>query len=317
MQEELPLQFNLVELEYKRRELSACILALNTRSAYEHDWKLFTTWCREVNRSPLPALPDTVLLFLTAQLTSGLKIATARRRLFAISHYHRSSCIDLPGRVQAMEFMRSAHRMRGERAKRTRPLAISQLREISDLLGRDGSVAAIRDRAILLLGFTSALRRSSIVELTLEDLEFTSEGLLLTIVREKQDQEARGRYVAIPFGKHQATCAVAALRAWLRIRPQTPERQVFIDLVKGRAHHGLRSDHVAQVVKRGVALLGCDPGAYSGHSLRAGFITAAGEQGVSDLMIAEQSGHRSMNVLRMYLRRTNAFRANPCAALDL
>jgi site-specific recombinase XerD len=319
MQEELPfdLQSTLAVLDQKRKELAASVLAFNTSTAYELDWKLFTGWCAEYARSARPASADTVSLFVTAQLTRGLKIATARRRLFAITYYHRLAGIELAGRFQASELLRSAQRQRVERPRRSRPLEITELREISDLLGRDGSVAAIRDRAILLVGFSSALRRSSIVALNIDDLEFKSEGVILTVVKEKQDQEARGRYIAIPYGKHETTCAVAALRAWLRVRPETPNREVFVDLSSGRHHGGLTPQHVTKVVKRGIALLGRDPRGYSGHSLRSGFITAAGEEGVSDLLIAEQSGHRNMNVLRMYLRRTNAFRANPCAALDL
>jgi site-specific recombinase XerD len=319
MQEELPfsIQSNLVELDRKRRELSASVLAFNTLSSYQHDWKLFTAWCAEVTRAAQPASADTVSLFLTAQLTRGLKIATARRRLSAITYYHQLAGIDLPGRFHARQLLRSAQRQRAERPRRSRPLDITELRQISDLLIKNGSAGAIRDRAVLLVGFASALRRSSIAALTLEDLEFTSEGVILTIVREKQDQEAKGRYVAIPHGKHENTCAVRALRNWLGIRPECPTRAVFLRLTKGHENSALYPELIAHVVKRGAAMIGRDPRVYSGHSLRSGLITAAGEQGLSALLIAEQSGHRSLDVLRTYMRRTNVFRANTCAALDL
>jgi site-specific recombinase XerD len=326
MQEELPfsIQSNLVELDRKRRELSASVLAFNTLAGYQHDWKLFTDWCVKFTRCSRPASADTVSLFLTAQLTGGLKIASARRRLSAITYYHQLAGIELPGRFHAVQLLRSAQRQRIERPRRSRPLQITELREISDLLRSQeqssrasDKVRAIRDRAVLLLGFASALRRSSIVALTLDDLEFTSEGVILTIVREKQDQEAKGRYVAIPNGKHENTCAVRALRNWLAIRPESSNRQVFLCLAQGRRHNGLNPEGIAEIVKRGVALIGRDPRHYSGHSLRSGLITAAGEQGLSALLIAEQSGHRSLDVLRTYMRRTNVFRANTCAALDL
>jgi len=320
MQEELPFVITspiLAELDQKRRELSASMLAANTLSGYQHDWKLFTAWCAKFTRRSQPASADTVSLFLTAQLTGGLKIASARRRLCAITYYHQLAGIDLPGRFDAKQLLRSAQRQRVERPRRSRPLQIDELRRISDLLLKKASTIAVRDRAVLLVGFTSALRRSSIAALTLDDLEFTTEGVILTVVREKQDQEARGRYVAIPNGKHEITCAVRALRSWLAVRTESPNRQVFLCLSQGRQDNGLNPEAIAEIVKRGVVLIGRDPRSYSAHSLRSGLITAAGEQGLSALLIAEQSGHRSLDVLRTYMRRTNIFRANTCAALDL
>ncbi|MGA8764812.1 MAG: tyrosine-type recombinase/integrase [Candidatus Sulfotelmatobacter sp.] len=320
MQEELPFVITspiLAELDQKRRELSASMLAANTLAGYQHDWKLFTAWCAKFTRSPQPASADTVSLFLTSQLTAGLKIASARRRLAAITYYHRLAGFELPGRFGAMQLLRSAQRQRIERPRRRRPLQIEELRQICELLIKEGTRMAIRNQAILLVGFASALRRSSIAALTLDDLEFAPEGVILTVVREKQDQEAKGRYVAIPHGKHETTCAVRALRSWLAIRPECTNRQVFLCLSQGRKHIGLEPEAIAEIVKWGVTLIGRDPKHYSGHSLRSGLITAAGEQGLSALLIAEQSGHRSMDVLRMYMRRTNVFRANTCAALDL
>lgn len=323
MQVQLPHCFSvgyfpeLAELYRRRQDLSTSILAANTRSAYEHDWKLFTTWCSRVDRDPLPAAADTVSLFLTNQLLSGVKVITARRRFYAITHQHRVHGVELEKRFEAILLLRSAQRQRLERPQRARPVTVEQLEKICDILASDSTPVAIRNRAILLIGFTSALRRSSLTALTLDDVEFTSEGIILTVIREKQDQEAKGRYIAIPYGKHEKTCAVIALRSWLAIRAETPNRQVFLCLAKGRQRLGLRPEHIAEVVKRGIRLIGGDPRNYSAHSLRAGLITAAGEEGLSDLMIAEQSGHRDMDVLRSYLRRTKIFRSNVCAALDL
>jgi integrase len=314
---ETSIESNLVELDQKRQELSGSAMAANTLSSYRHGWKLFTAWCAEVTRCALPASADTVSLFLTAQLTKGLKVASAKQRLAAIIYYHQLDGIELPGRFAAAQLLRSAQRQRGERPSRSRPLQIDELRQISDLLIKNGSARSIRDRAVLLVGFASALRRSSIAALTLDDLEFTSEGVILTIVREKQDQEAKGRYVAIPHGKHENTCAVRALRNWLAIRPECSTRAVFLRLTKGHEHSALYPELIAHVVKCGAVLIGLDPSVFSGHSLRSGLITAGGEAGLSDLLIAEQSGHRNMNVLRTYMRRPKAFRSNACAALDI
>ena len=172
---------------------------------------------------------------------SSLKIATARRRLTAITYYHRLAGIDLPGRFAAVDLLRSAQRQRAERPRRSRPLEITELRQISELWKKEGTPKAIRDRAMLLVGFASALRRSSIVALTLDDLEFTDQGVILTVIREKQDQEAKGRYVAIPNGKHETTCAVGALRSWLAIRAPKRRTGMCCLSVKGRRRGGLRT----------------------------------------------------------------------------
>lgn len=319
MHVQLPLFIDsqLAALQETRQQLSTSILAASTLKSYQHDWKLFAQWCTSVGRVERPASSDTISLFLTDQIANGCKVTTARRRWHAINHFHRSYGIEPAGRLDAIMLMRSAQRQRLERPRRVRPLTIAEIGEISDALMRDGSPRAVRDRAVMLVGFASALRRSSLVALTLDDLEFTPEGALLTILREKQDQEGKGRFVAIPPGKHLRTCSVSALRAWLAIRPKTESPRIFLAIGKGRRPSGINPECIATIVKRSAFLIGRDPRYYGAHSLRAGFITAAGEAGQSDLMIAEHSGHRDMNVLRSYVRRTNAFRANACAALDL
>ena len=197
------------------------------------------------------------------------------------------------------------------------PITIAQIRDIAAKLSISKRPGAIRDRALLLLGFTSALRSVSLASIALDDVEFCKEGLVLTIPREKQDQEARGRFIGIPFGKHADTCATGALRAWLDVRGEAEARHVFLQRCRHKGALPMAAKTVNAVVKRSVARIGLDPKRYGSHSLRAGFITAAGEAGLSDLLIAEQSGHRDMDCLRTYLRRTNVFRANACAALDL
>ncbi len=208
-------------------------------------------------------------LFLTSQLTGGLKIASARRRLAAITYYHRLAGFELSDRFKSVQLLNSAQRQRIERPKRRRPIQIDELRRICELWIKEGTPKAIRNRAVLLVGFASALRRSSIAALTLDDLEFTPEGVILTVVREKQDQEAKGRYVAIPHGKHETTCAVRALREWLAIRTETSNRQVFLCLSQGRHHIGLEAERIAEIVKWGVTLIGRDPKHYAGHSMPA------------------------------------------------
>jgi integrase len=170
---------------------------------------------------------------------------------------------------------------------------------------------------VLVIGFLSALRRCNLVALTLEDVEFCPEGLILTVRREKQDQSGRGRHIGLPKGKRKETCPVRCLEAWIDIRGAEPG-PLFTRL--GRGHEGkpmTRGDAIAQVVKDAVEMLGLDPNEYGGHSLRSGFITAAAEAGVGELTIASQTGHRDMSVLRRYIRRASVWKANAAGMIGL
>lgn len=299
-----------------RQRFLDAMLAPQSRVGYRYDWCVFQKFCREHHRLELPASPDTVSLFLADQLRT-CKVSTARRRYHAIARYHKEHGLGGWGRLDALLLLQGAQRLRAERPRRMLPVTISQVKEIAELLAGSQSVAAIRDRALMLLGFTSALRGASLAAITLDDLEFCSEGLLVTIPREKQDQEARGRLIGIPHGKHETTCTVKAVRAWLDTRADAPTRWMFLGRNKANRQIPMSPKTVREIVKRSVELIGLNRRQYGAHSLRSGFITAAGEAGLSDLLIAEQTGHRDMDCLRRYLRRTNVFRANACVALDL
>lgn len=298
----------------ERQQYYDAMLAPQSRIGYRYDWQVWSRWCREHQRAELPANADTVSLFLVDQLRT-CKVSTARRRYHAIARYHKEHGFDGWGRMDGLLLLQGAQRLRAERPRRMQPVTISQIRAISELLidARSG----IRDRALMLLGFTSALRSVSLAALTLDDLEFCSEGLVVTIPREKQDQEARGRLIGIPHGKHESTCTARAVRAWMDVRADAPTRRLFLGRNKKHRVAPMAPKTVREIVKRLVGRIGLNPRNYGAHSLRAGFITAAGEAGLSDLLIAEQTGHRDMDCLRRYLRRTNVFRANACAALDL
>lgn len=308
---------NTLQLETDRREFLQHIQAAQTQKGYRYDWLMFQAWCREMRRADLPASPDTVSLYLTDLLHRGRKVATARRRYHAIAYRHRSQGISYFGQVEALNLLRGAQRLRSEKPRQMRPLTISELREISETLARDGTVKAIRNRAVILTGFASALRSASLAALTLDDVEFTEKGLILTIPREKQDQEGRGRFIGIPYGKSEKTCAVQALRKWLDLRPEVSTRRVFLGFASSHRWAPMEAENVCRIVKQSIIRIGLDPKNYGSHSLRAGFITEAGEAGISDLMIADHSGHTNLQVLKRYLRRKKVFKANVCAALDL
>src|ERR671933_1751574 len=176
----------------------------------------------------------------------------------------------------------------------------------------------LRDRALLLLGFAGAFRRSELIGLDVADLEFARAGLIVTLRRSKTDQEGKSRRLGIPFGSSDATCPVRSLQAWLEAA-RISEGQVFRSLDRFQRVQAARlSDKaVALIVKRRAKAVGLDPTRYAGHSLRAGLATSAAAAGVEERVIARQTGHRSMAVLRRYIRDGELFRHNAAAAVGL
>ena len=179
-------------------------------------------------------------------------------------------------------------------------------------------LAGVRDRALLLLGYTGGLRRSEITALTVDDLAWVPEGAVLTLRRSKTDQAGQGRKVAIPRGAHAATCPISALGQWLeaaRIISGALFREVDRHGTTGEA--GLHPDSVRGILKRSVKRAGFDPEGFAGHSLRAGFATQAARNGASAFDIMRQTGHRSITTVSRYVRDAQIFRDAPASKLGL
>jgi integrase len=178
--------------------------------------------------------------------------------------------------------------------------------------------AGCRDRALFLLGFAGALRRSELVGLDMDDVTEGSDGLTVRLRRSKTDQEGAGRTVGIPFGSNPVTCPVRAWRAWLEVSGIT-EGHAFCP-VDRHGHLGttrLSGNAVALVLKRHAAGAGLDPKEVAGHSLRAGLATSAAGAGVPERVIAEQTGHKGTAMLRRYIREGSLFRENAASAVGL
>jgi integrase len=196
-----------------------------------------------------------------------------------------------------------------------KPLTLALVREIAvELAGQDTPIA-LRDRAIVLVGFASALRSANLVALDLADVEFVEEGVRLRVRKEKQDQEGKGRWLGIPHGKHPETCAVKALREWIGRGGWFPG-PLFTRFDNQGKRRPLQAERICQIVQACLRGIGRDPRGYGSHSMRAGFVTEAGLAGAQLLLIAQQTGHRDMSVLQRYFRR-DVFRSNVCGLLDL
>lgn len=290
--------------------------AENTRRAYASDWNHFENWCHAHQLLACPAEPHTLALYLTA-LAATHTVGTLTRRLSSISQAHRASGAPSPTENAGVrELMAGIRRSRGTAARAKRPLLIPDLRAVlaavpENLLGQ-------RDRALLLLGFSGAFRRSELVSLNAEDAKETTDGLILTLRRSKTDPEAGGRPVAIPRGRDAATCPVQALQAW-RQAAGIAAGPLFLRVNRhGQLlPHRLSGAAVALVLKRYAAAAGYDPQEFAGHSLRAGLATAAAIAGKSERAIMNQTGHKSPATLRRYIRDANLFRDNAADGIGL
>ena len=184
----------------------------NTRRAYRADWADFTGWCRAKSLEWLPADPASLILYLT-ELSGKAKVATLTRRLSAISQAHQLAGHPSPTQdARVRTVMAGIRRTRGTAPGAKKPLLVTELKTILESLPE--SLLTTRDRALLLLGFCGAFRRSELVALDVEHLTENRDGIVVTIGRSKTDQEGQGRTVGIPRGREEATCPVSALERW-------------------------------------------------------------------------------------------------------
>jgi len=303
-------------LDTERLRLAASVRSPRTIATYSSAWKDFESWAAKNSRNSLPANPDAVAVYITELLNRPCRITTAAHRLTAIGDRHRRAGYPDPCTPEVRAVVDGAQRLRGEQPCGKEPLSVEQLGAIVRAT-KDKSPLGLRNRAILLFGFATALRRSTLVALLLTDLEFSDQGVEVKIRREKQDQHGRGRTVAVPYGEKQYTCPVRALQAWLKCRG-SGAGSLFTRVERRRPTlKGLEPHTIGRVVKKCVQRIGLSPAHYAGHSLRAGFVTEALERGVGEIRVAHHTGHRSLSCLRRYYRPVDLFRSNACSMLGL
>ena len=292
--------------------------APSTLRAYRSDWAHFVVWCAGRGATSLPANPETVALYLVA-LAATYRPATITRRLTSIAKAHAAAGHPNPAttdHIVVAETLQGIRRTLGTAQPGKTPLLTADLIQVLAHLpaGRNG----VRDRALLLVGYTGGLRRSELAALTVDDLAWKDEGAVLTLRRSKTDQEGQGRQVAIPRGAHAATCPVSALRRWLEAGSITTGALFReVDRHDRIGKSSLHSDSVGAILKRAVARAGFDPRHFGGHSLRAGFATQAARNGATAFDIMRQTGHRSIATVSRYVRDAQIFRDAPAAKLGL
>ena len=308
----------LALLHGQAQEFVRAAKAPSTLRAYRSDWDHFTRWCTAHSLSPLPASPETVALYLTA-LAATHRPATMTRRLTAITKAHQVAGEKSPATMQqaaVSETLKGIRRTLGTAQTTKAALLTADIRRMVEALPE--TLAGCRDRALLLLGFAGGFRRSELAALDVEDVLTTEDGLVVKLRRSKTDPEGQGRDVGIPYGAGRVTCPVRAFNAW-KTTAAIAEGALF----RGVDRHGhigvvrLHKDSVGLIVKRAAEAAGLDPARYAGHSLRAGLATQSYLNGAGELAIMRQTGHRSLAMLRRYIRDGSLFRENPAAKLGL
>jgi site-specific recombinase XerD len=290
--------------------------AKQTLEAYAADWRHFIAWCDAHKRRSLPAAPETIICYLVENAES-YRVATLDRRLASISYYHKQARHALPTKDPEVErTMRGIRRAKGMAPNGKAPLLTPQLRQAIEAL--PDTLIGKRDHALLVIGFAGAFRRSELVALTLEDVQTTNEGLIVTLRRSKTDQEGQTMVRGLPKGTSESTCPVRVLEQWVKAAKLTAGpifRPINRYGIVGK--RGLSGLAVPRIIKEALKRDGIDPKDYSGHSLRAGLVTAAAMAGVSERIIMQQTGHKNIAVLRRYIREGSVFRENAAAAVGL
>jgi site-specific recombinase XerD len=279
--------------------LSAC-WSDSTRRSYAFDVQDFMRW-----GGKLPTTTETVCQYLIDRIATH-SIHTLKRRLIALRAAHTQHGHDDPTQSPHIRrLMRGMQRIHGSSQRRARPILREELRQMhSFMLGMRGA----RDSALLLLGFCAALRRSELVAINVEDLEFSARGLTVRLSRSKTDQIGQGRVIAVPRSSN--LCAVESVERWID-RSGLETAALFRSINKANRPEGrLAAQSVSVVVKEYAAMIGIDPQTVSGHSLRAGFVTSAVRSGASLVSIQRQTGHASLDMLARYIRTNDPFHQN-------
>lgn len=303
-------------LSYARNAKSA-----NTQRLYRTCWGAFETWCTGRGVSAMPATPEVLALYISHLANTGRKVASIDVALSAVSQAHEAMGYPSPRKTATVRTVwQGIRRSLGCAQVQKNALSISELRRLIGATATDDKrgLIGVRDRALILVGFAGALRRSELAALEVEDVTEEEAGLRVHLRRSKIDQEARGREIGIPYGGDPSTCPVRTLRAW-----KAASGIVSGTLFVGITRHGrltgkpLAGKDVARIVKRTATVAGLDASKLAGHSLRAGLVTAAVKAGKSEHAIMQHTGHTSVQMVRKYVRSGKLFEDHPAFGIGL
>ena len=286
--------------------------SVNTIRAYKADFKDFSALCVKNGLSSMPTEPKILSLYLT-HLSASSKFSTLKRRIASISVIHKMKGHYLDTKHPIiMENLHGIKRVKGSHQKAKKPILINELKLIINVIDQYINYCGlpefedskhirnkIRDKAIILVGFSGGFRRSELVNIDYDDIEFVSEGVKIFIKRSKTDQPGEGMIKAIPYFDNKSFCPVLALKHWID-NSQIKSGKLF----------DISDKSVALIIKKYASLAGLDPNKYGGHSLRSGFATSAAESGAEERNIMAMTGHKTTQMVRRYIQEANLFKNN-------
>ena len=287
--------------------------AKNTLRAYKSDFKHFGGFCAKHGFNSLPTEPKIVSLYLT-NLSKNSKFSTLRRRLVSISMVHRlkGHYLDTKHPI-IVENLLGIKRVKGSIQKGKKPILINHLKSLINVINEQkiDVLKKFRDKSIILIGFGGGFRRSELISINYEDLEFVPEGLKITIRRSKTDQFGEGMIKGLPYFTNENYCPITNLKKWLEIS-KIESGPIFRRFSKGTSltENRLTDQSVVLLMKEYLNLAGIENKNFAGHSLRSGFATVAADSGADERSIMAMTGHKTSQMVRRYIRDANIFKNN-------
>ena len=295
---ELVTDIKSLELETLKNLKSS--KASNTLRAYKSDYRDFINFCIKHGFKSMPSEPKVLSLYLT-HLSQTSKFSTLKRRLASISVIHKLSghYIDTK-HPMITENLMGIKRVKGTHQKAKKPILINELKSIINVIDKDkNEKKRLKNRALILIGFAGGFRRSELVEILYEDIDFVDEGVKIFVRRSKTDQSGEGMTKGIPYFSNSEYCPVISLKNWIE-KLQLKYGKIF----------DMSDKNVALTIKKYTAIVGLDSNKYSGHSLRSGFATSTAELGAEERSIMAMTGHKTTQMVRRYIQEANLFKNN-------
>ena len=287
--------------------------ATNTLRAYKSDFKDFGAFCAKHGFNSMPTEPKIVSLYLT-HLSENSKISTLRRRLVSIGVVHKlkGHYLDTKHPV-IIENLMGIKRKKGSIQTGKKPILINHLKQIINVIDEQKieKIKKLRNKTLVLIGFGGGFRRTELISINHEDIDFVQEGVKITVRRSKTDQFGEGMIKGLPFFSNEKYCPVTNLKNWL-ILSKIKTGPIFRRFAKGSilTSHRLTDQSVALIIKDCLKLAGIENQNFSGHSLRSGFATVAAESGADERSIMAMTGHKTTQMVRRYINETNLFKNN-------
>ena len=287
--------------------------ANNTLRAYKSDFKDFAAFCAKHGFNSMPTEPKVVSLYLT-HLSSNSKISTLRRRLVSLGVVHKlkGHYLDTKHPV-IIENLMGIKRKKGSIQTGKKPILINHLKQIINVIDQQKieKIKKLRNRTLILIGFGGGFRRTELISIDYEDLDFVEEGVKITLRKSKTDQFGEGLLKGLPYFTNEKYCPVTSLKNWINLS-QIKTGPIFRRFAKGSilTGHRLTDQSVVLIIKDCLKLAGIENQNFSGHSLRSGFATVAAESGADERSIMAMTGHKTTQMVRRYIRDANIFKNN-------